>query len=139
MKLEPASLAQVRTGRDGRRVCIDEDVFDVARRLAQIDPSLSLHWNERGEYFVVVETGEDGRERLVTTTTELDGRLIEHVERLAHPSYDFVGEMDRMDAQARRDADHRFHEQTGEVAERLAYAVRKDLQAKNRIFLPEGV
>jgi len=85
MKLEPASLAQVRTGRDGRRVCIDEDVFDVARRLAQIDPSLSLHWNERGEYFVVVETGEDGRERLVTTTTELDGRLIEHVERLAHP------------------------------------------------------
>jgi hypothetical protein len=139
VELESATIAQVRKGRDGRLVQVEDDVLHIAARLRQVDPSLSLRWNDHGEYFVVVETDESGTEHRVTTCTELDERLLARIERIAHSSYDYVGELDRMDARAEREKDHRFHEQTGEVAERLAYALRKDLQAKNRIILPRGI
>jgi tRNA threonylcarbamoyladenosine modification (KEOPS) complex Cgi121 subunit len=139
VEIQPATLAQVRAGRDGRRIVVEDDVLNIASRLKQIDPCLSLHWNEKGEHFVVVETSEDGDERLVLTALQLDERVLERVGRIASPSYDYAREVDRLDAQAEREKDHRFHEQTGEVAERLAHALRQDLQAKNKIILPRGV
>jgi hypothetical protein len=139
MEIKPATLAQVRAGRDGRRVLVEEDVLDIARRLTLIDDSLSLHWNENGEYFVVVQTDRDGREHLVTTAQELDGRLLDRILQLVHPSYDLAGELDRLDAESERAADWRFREKTGAVAEKLAHALRKDVEAKNRVFLPRGV
>lgn len=139
MELAPATLAQVRAGRDGRRVLVEEDVLNIAGRLARIDPSLSLLWNEDGEYFVVVETDQAGRERLVLTARELDDRVLKRVELIMHPSYRYADELDAMDDRAEREKDHRFSEQTGEVAERLAHALRQDLQAKNKIILPRGV
>lgn len=139
MEIQPATLAQVRAGRGARTIIIEEDVLDVAARLKQIDPQLSLHWNETGGYFSVVETGQDGRERLVLSAQELDDRVIQRVQQIAHPSYNYGLELDRMDDRADREKDHRFHEQTGEIGERLAHALRTDLQAKNKIILPRGV
>jgi hypothetical protein len=136
MEIQPATLAQVRQGRDGRRVLIEEDVLDVARRLQAIDPSLALHWNENGNYFVLTETDAAGTERMVLTAQELDDRLLARVQQIMHPSYDYAAELDRQDRQADRERDHRFAEQTGEVGERLAHAVRKDIQAKNKIIVP---
>ena len=143
MEIEPATIAQVRAGRDGRVLTVEEDVFEVAGRLKEIDPSLHLRWNERGEYFVVYQLigklEEGGEEKLVLTAKELTPAIIARVEEIAHPEYDFVAEMDKLDKQADKDKDHRFHEQTGEAAERMAHAVRKDIQAKNKIILPKGV
>lgn len=142
MEIQPASLAQVRKGRDGRRVLIEDDVLDIAKRLQEIDDSLKLLWNEYGEYFVVaevVQTPDGPEERLVTTAQDLDERLLQRVEKITHPSYDFAKEVDRIDKEAEKEKDHRFHEETGEVGERLAHAVRKDLQHTGKAFVPKDV
>lgn len=125
----------VRTGRDGRRVLIDDDVLDIARRLKEIDPRLGLEWNENGNFFAITEQTPDGV-KLVTTATELDPRLIERVREIAHPSYDYAGELERKDRAGDRARDHAFHEQVGELGERAAFALRKDLQAQNKVFIP---
>jgi hypothetical protein len=133
-------MAQVRAGRDGRRYMIEDDVLDVARRIKEIDDSLSLQFNERGEFFVVVQTLEDGEEKLVTTAQELDERLIHHLKHITHRSYDFAKEADRMDAQAEREKDHAFHERVGEAGEVAAHALRKDLGLKGgKAFVSKDV
>jgi hypothetical protein len=140
VEIEPATLAQVRAGRDGRSVLIEEDVFDVARQLKAIDHSLRLRWSESGEHFVVYQLLEsEDVEKLVLTAKELSPGIVERVRQITHPSYDYVGEIDRMDKQAEKDKDDRFKEQTGEVGERLAHAVRKDLGATNKAFVKREV
>jgi hypothetical protein len=136
MEIQPASIAQVRAGRNGRKVLIEDDVLHIAKRLQEIDRSLRLRWNEQGEFFVVYQV-LDGSEKLVLTARELDERIVQRVRKIAHPSYDYVAEMERMDRRAEKDADHRFHEQTGEIGERMAHALRKDLQAQNKVFIPD--
>ena len=142
MEIQPASLAQVVTGRGGRLIPITEDVANIARRIKEIDDSLSLQFNERGEFFVVVQTVEtpDGpEEKRVLTAQQLDERLIHRLKHITHQSYDFVAEMDRIDAQARKDEEHRFHEKAGEAGEVAAHALRKDLGLKGKAFVPEDV
>jgi hypothetical protein len=137
VEIQHATLAQVRDGRDGKRVLVEEDVLDIARQIRQIDPSLDVYWNEYGEHFVITETLKDGTEKLVTTALELDQRLIAHLRMLIHPDYDYGREIDRMDDQAEKDKDHEFAEQVGPLGEKLAHALRKDLQVKSRIYVPE--
>ena len=138
MEITPASIAQVRKGRDGRSVVIEDDVLDIARRIKEIDPSLLLRWNELGEYFVVAQIIGD-EEKLVTTTTELDERLIHRLKHIAHASYDVGKEAERIDKQADKEAEHRFRERVGEAGEVAAHALRKDLQDQTRIIVPKGV
>ena len=66
MEIQPASLAVAQRGRNGQLVTIEEDVLDIAQQLREIDPCLSLHWNEDRGVFVVLETLENGDEKLVT-------------------------------------------------------------------------
>jgi hypothetical protein len=142
MEIVPATFAQVKAGRDGRNVLVEDDVFEVARQLKEIDSSLCLRWNERGEYFVVYQLwgqGQGETEKLVLTSQELTPAILERVRQIVHPSYDFAAEMDRMDAQAKKDEEHRFAEETGEVGEHLAHALRKDLGATNKAFVPKEV
>lgn len=138
MDLEPASLAQVRTGRDGRRVLVEDDVLDIAGKLKAVDADLRLQWNEKGEFFAVVQITEDGGERLVTTAQECDDRLVERMAKVTSSTYDLVADMDQTDAAAERAKDHAFSEQTGEIAERLASAVRKDLNPA-KIIVPKDL
>lgn len=133
------SLSQFKKGRDGRRLLVTEDVFDVAKGLTAIDPSLCLRWNDVGEYFVVYQRFENGDEKLVTTTHELSPALLRRVEEITHPSYDYVAEMERMDREADKAREHAFNEKVGEIGERLAHAVRKDVQAQNKVFIPDDV
>lgn len=137
MLIEPASLAQVRTGRNGRRILIEEDVLDVARQLRELDESLRVYWNEAGEYFVIVEVLPNGDESLVTTAQELTPALVGHMRQIAKEN--FAEELERMDRQADRERDHAFAESVGEHGERAAHALRKDLLFGGRIFVPRGI
>jgi hypothetical protein len=139
MEIAPATIAQVRLGATGKSVTVEDDVGDIARRIKEIDPALSLHWSDPGQHFYVMEDCKDGKPRMVLTCNELDNRLIDRLRMLASPDHDYIAEVDRLDDAAQRAKDHAFHEQTGEIGERLAHAVRKDLQAKNKIILPRGV
>lgn len=139
MQVEHASLAQVTRGKDGRRVVIEEDVGNIAKRLKEIDERLVLRYSELGEYFQVIEVCPDGSESLVTTAKELTPLLVAEIERLGSEGYKLAAEADRLDREAERQKDYAFEQKVGAVGERLAHAVRRDIQAKHRIFLPRGI
>jgi hypothetical protein len=139
MELQHATLTQVRAGRDGRRVLVEDDVLGIVRELKEIDPNLTVHWNEYGEFYAIGEMLPDGTESLVTTVPELDARLPEHMRMLQSSGYNYVKEMERQDREAEKAKEHRFSEQVGERGERLAHALRKDLQYGGKAFVPKDV
>ena len=139
LDIEHADFTQVQRGIGGELITIDDDVLDVVRRLKEISPTLNVRYNEQQEYFVIYELCVDGRERLVTTVKELDPRLIHYFEMLASESWDAVAEMEKMDQQAEKDKKHRFAERVGAIGERLHFALRKDMEVKDQIYLPRGV
>ena len=110
----------------------------IVKQIQEIDPRLGVIWDDDGEFFAVVEQ-EGPKQRIVLTAKELDARVLLRVQEIASEDYDYVGEMDRIDAEADKRKDHRFKEEVGQNAEVMAHALRKDLQAKHRIFLPRGV
>jgi hypothetical protein len=136
--MQHATLTQVREGRGGRMVEIEEDVLDICRRIQEIEPSLGVDYNEDGQYFRIYQLIR-GEKHTVTTTTELTSELVERIRRLAHPSYDFAGELERLDDEGTRQRRQAFREKVGEVGEELYHAMRKDLQVKDRIWLPRGI
>lgn len=130
IQVEPASLTQVIRGRGGRLVYVDDDVCNVAKTLRAVDPSLRLAYNEVGEYYVVYQTLADGSEHLVTTAQELDQRLVHRVAEVCSPGYDAGRELDLLHDVADAEHERHFHQRTGEVGERLAHAIRSDLNIK---------
>ncbi len=134
-----ATIAQVRAGRGGRLVEVDDDVMDLAKRLHEIDRSLGLDWNDTAGYFRVTQTLPDGSKHVVMTALELTPELLERVRLVMSPSYNVADELDRKDREQEREAQHRLSERTGEAGERLFHAIHKDLGRKSRIFLPRGV
>lgn len=132
-------MSMVQMGRDGRSVLVDDDVLDIARRIKEIDDSLLLRWNERGEFFVVaqiVQTPDGPEEKLVLTTMELDERIIHRLKHISHASYNLADEAEKIDREADRKAEHEFSERVGEIGEHAAHALRKDLQAQSKIIIP---
>ncbi|HXJ92628.1 MAG TPA: hypothetical protein VMT20_07070 [Terriglobia bacterium] len=142
MELQPASIAQVRQGKK-RRITVTEDVGNVVRQIKEIDSRLGVIWDDDGEFFAVVE--QDGpKQRIVLTAQELDHRVLHRLLEISSPDYDYVGEMDRMDAQADKEKDHRFSQEVGENAEVMAHALRTDLKRDHgwsggKIFIPDWV
>jgi hypothetical protein len=132
-----ASLAQVKASTKGRFVAIDSDVMDVAIRIREVDPCLSVDYGEDAGLFRIRELCADGRYRNVCWVRELTPDLPDYLQRILKT--DYVKDMERRDAQAQRDSDHRIHEIVGPIGERLAHAVRKDLGVKSRAFVPKGI
>lgn len=141
MEIPSATLTQVRTGRDGKQYTIEEDTLDIVKQIKEIDPHLSVFWNEWGSYFVVIENCLDGAERLVTTTRELDGRILEHLRKIGSDSWRMsIGkELERAEDEAHAAQDHAFGEKMGDNAEHLAHAVKKDLSVQNKAFVPKDI
>ena len=137
MDLQPASIAQVRQGKH-RRITVEADVGSIVQQIQEIDPRLGVIWDEDGEFFAVVE--QDGpKQRIVLTALELDYRVLQRIKELASPDYDYVAEMDKMDAVADKEKEHKFMQEVGENAEVMAHALRTDLQYKGKIFIPPWV
>jgi hypothetical protein len=138
VEIEPAGLMQVTRTERGKLVAITDDVQGVARDLRDFDRGLKLWFNPDQDYYVVYHvTMRDGevKEDLVLTARELDPRVVQRVKQIAGTEYDFVKEMEQMDAAAERARQHAFSEQLGPRAERLAHAIRKDLGMKPRAFI----
>jgi hypothetical protein len=123
------TVAQVRRALGGRMVLIEDDVQNVARDLQAISDDLHLHFDAAQDLWVVMQD-RDGTETLVTTTRELDQRLVHRVRQVCSPSYDLAGELERVEAQADRQEAQKRSERAGEVGERLAHAFRTDLGEK---------
>lgn len=143
MEVPAASIAQVALGKNGEWVQIDDDVQGVANALHQIDPHLCLRYSLAGDYWVVYwkpDGAERGDGHLITTAVELDHRLVKKIERIywqcRQPGYSFADEVEAQDAAAEKARQDAFSEQVGEIGERLAFALRQDLQNKSKIVVP---
>ena len=145
--LEPPR-AQVTAGRlalteEGELVEVDRDVFHISERLKRIDPGLKLSFHKSREVFVLQWKGinHEGEvvEEFVGAYTELDGRLVSLIERLAarenRNRYELAKELDRIEAEKDRAFEHEQREKLGPTAEKLAFALRQDLGVKNRAYM----
>jgi len=153
LEIRPASIAQIATGRDGRMDPISDDVQGVANALHAIDPHIRLRFSEAGNYFVVYgisdpnladEDDGDCETWLITTAQELDHRIVKRVEKVYHDAlkqgFSLAKQLDDIDAKAERENEHAWTERNGEMYERMAHALRKDLgYDQGRIYVPEKV
>lgn len=140
MEIEAATVAQVRRTSAGKLVAIDDDVQGVVRDLKAIDEALHVRYDPQQDFFVVYEirTLGDGstEEHFVTTTKQLDQRVVQRIREIAQPGYDYGAELERVEAAARKAAEGEFSEKVGPLAEELRHAMRKDLGVSDRIFVP---
>lgn len=90
----------VSSGSRGR--VLTSDIYDICRRVADIDPSLYIveldHDDPRPYRYIVMEQCKDGVDRMALRVRagELDGRVIERLERmLAVPLANRVAELER--------------------------------------------
>jgi hypothetical protein len=72
-----------------RNVEVSGDVYNICDRLAELDPSLYIYpldppvaLGDKVYRFSVIEQCGDGVDRLVMRVTELDARILEHIQYL---------------------------------------------------------
>jgi hypothetical protein len=139
LDIQPASLTQFQRARNGKLIGITEDVGNVAQSLRDIDRALRLAYSPDQDISIVSHQDGD-TERLVTTMQGTpDQRLVRRVREIASEGYDFAKELEKTEQANRKVRQDEFRERVGEVGERLAHALRKDLHAENRVFLNRGL
>lgn len=150
VEIEAGSLSQVHRTRRGKLVQVDDDVGNVARDLTAIDPGLRLRYSPDEELFVVYHhrVAADGseQEQLVTTSRTCDQRIVARIREIDRPGYDYGTELERLDDEADRRRDHERRESVGPYAERLSFALSRDLQRdespvtrSSRAVVPRGL
>ena len=149
MEIPHATLTQVRTGKNGRRITVEADVLEVARQIREIDPALSVHFNEEGSYYevreLVAKNAEYAHEREeVVTTVPADGlnaNLVHYIRYLdSHrQALRLADRLERDEKKREKAEDDAFTEELSEPAERMAHAVRKDLDHQGKAFVPKEV
>lgn len=143
-EIEPASIEQIKAGRNGKMHLITEDAGGIAKRLREIDPRLHLRFSERGGYYVVYareENEPEGTGYMVATYQKLDARIVKDLEQIKwlnqQPDYSYADELEKKHELAKAAQEYEFSQKIGENAERLAFALRKDLgYAHDSVFIP---
>ena len=134
-------MTQVHKGRDGRQYEVSGTAADIARQLKEIDDSISVQYNEYGEFFCIVQTLPDGTECLVqrVPVNEWDGRVVKWFEPRAWEIRNGVSAADRLEKADREAKEQRLkavEEAAGEKAYDLMRAIQKDVHGMNpRIHL----
>lgn len=151
MEIRPASLAQISKARGGRFIAIDDDVQGVANALNEIDPHIKLRFSEAGGYFVIywsdnpsLTDEDDDPENttyLIFTAQDLDHRIVHRMQEVywkcQQPGYSFADELEAKDKEDKKAKDHEWTEKHGEMYEKLAHGMRKDLgYDQSRVFVP---
>jgi hypothetical protein len=157
MRIEPARVEQVRQAADGRMVLISAEASTIAADLRRIDKGLKVRFAENGNppFWAVYHESDDGRStQLVMTAqahmtasgtwTGLDDRIVKRLEQIdpmGRSGYNYADELEKSALQAARDRKHAQYERNGEIAERVAFTLRKDLgeKYKGRIFMPRAL
>lgn len=154
MRIQPASIDQVRIASDGRLVTITADAGGVAEGLRRLDPCLRLRYSEAGDCWIVYRVhraGEpcsdddpDRTEELVLTAQECDQRIIsrlEYIDSQGRGGYDYAKALEQGRKDRERQERAAFHERIGGAAELAAHELRKanGESYRGRVFLPKGV
>lgn len=135
--IDPSEILTVRQV-GGTTIEIHNDVQGVARSLREIDPRFRLradldHVQNLLGWTVELHIEQpDGstEEQFVCAYRELDHRIVRDARRYTSSGYDIAGELEKEDAKHDRAQDHSRRELSGEVGERLAHALRTDLNER---------
>jgi hypothetical protein len=153
MNVEPASIEQIRQAADGRVVLISAEESTIAADLQRIDKRLRLSRNDKGGFWTVYEMPEGGcpcpkpdceHGHLVLTATSLDDRIVKRVEFIdpqGRGGYSFADALEQnRNARLRAERNER-EEFYGDLGEKVAHALRKDLgeKYKGRVFKPREI
>lgn len=163
MRIDPANIAQVREAEDGSYIEVSSDAGTVADDLRRIDAGFKVRLKvtdvPRGkEFWAVYHERHEGCEHNGTADTYLvntwpayqnhsgtweglDQRAVRRVEQIGHSSYDYARELEAHNQQVEREKKREMSEHLGQVGERGAHALRKDLGAKYKggIYVPRAV
>lgn len=114
----------------GGIITLDDDVLGIVSQVNELyDGRVVVNLDPDSGWFHLTEHCEDGTERLIFSTEELDGRTLTRLQeadsrwRYHEDPYDRT-EREQDEAQAEIDA--QYHEQLHEQGERLAYALKKE-------------
>jgi hypothetical protein len=149
-------ISAVKTWYDQRHgvINLDGDVLGIVQRVKEIDPRLSIYYNEQTDGYDLVESCLDGTDRLVFSVDELDQRLVDRLLKAAHwvgdtPDHrdefrpddkDFASEMDKANEALLAAKDEESMEKVREAGERLAWALEEDGQGvRASILVPKDV
>ena len=145
-EIQPATIEQIRQGKDGKMHVITEDAGGIAQRLREIDKRLHLRYSERGKYYVVYareENEPEGSGYLVATYQELDARIVKDLERIKwlneQPGYSYADALEEKNAEAEAKREYDFSQKIKENAEQLAWAIRKDLGELGQVAVKKDV
>lgn len=140
MDVQPAHIDQVAQDESGGFVVISAESGGVAADLRGIDASLGVRLNTRTGVFTVFCTPNERDTYLVLTVQGfsnsfgvwegLDQRVVERVRRIASADYDYVAEVERMNADAERGKETRREEKLGEAAQD-AFKILRDGSGRN--------
>lgn len=152
MDIRPVPFEQVLLGRDGRTYGVSGEAGRIVQRLHEIDPSLRVHFNEGGMFFVVsqlvdaagaaVATEADSAgEKLVmrVPADDWNEKVVKDLELRAFEVRNGISaavRLDRLDAQREKDTYARLEADVGERSYDLFRAFQKDLGINPRIFVP---
>ncbi|HEU4975285.1 MAG TPA: hypothetical protein VFT50_09365 [Baekduia sp.] len=147
MEIRPVSIDQIALGEDGRCYEVTGEAGRIAQDLQAIDPTLVVHFKERGDYFVVAQRLADPRDPLQTrdypvmrvAADDWNERIVREFEMRNHELRHGQSAADRLDAEderRKRAADQRFEEAVGEACVDLFRAFQRGLGTKPRIFVP---
>lgn len=166
-EIRPARMVQVQEAWDHGYDIIEPDVGGVVEALKRHDPSLGVRlgtrFKERAwcifrkhcpvhpEYQQECPDCRIGLSRDFVTSRRawqnksgtwegLTHEVVDHlfkIDRDARNGYDFVAEVDRVNAQAEQNKQENIRKRVGEHGEELAHAIRKDLgqRYKGRAFI----
>jgi len=149
-------IPAIKTWYDARQgvISLDGDVLGIVERVKEIDPRLSIYYNEQTNGFDLVESCLDGTDRLVFSVDELDQRLVDRLLQADHwgsdtpdhrddfrpDSKDFASEIDESNEALVRRFEEGVREKLLDAGERLAWAMEEDGQGVNAsISVPKDV
>lgn len=135
--IDPSQILTVRQV-GGTTIEISDDVQGVARSLKDIDPRFRLradldhHQNLLGWTVELHSPLPDGStdEHFVCAYRQLDHRIVRDARRYTSPGYDIAAELEHEDNKRDAAQDSRRREQSGDIGEQLAHAIRTDLGEK---------
>ena len=125
------------TQRDGL-VELEDDVLSIVRQVKDLyGDRIKITWEPTTEHYVFIENGEDGTEKLIFTTPELDGRALDRLiasDSRARGYEDAYDKMERDQDQAQAAIDRADLDKVADAGEMLHWVFNRE----SRIFVPRG-
>jgi hypothetical protein len=118
---------------------LEDDVLSIVRQVRDLyGDRIKITWEPTTEQYVLIENSEDGNERLIFTTPELDGRVLDRLiasDSRARGYKDAYDEAERDQDRAQAAEDEASMEKVRDAGEALHWV----LNSGSRIFVPRGV